>query len=145
VGVITGGGVCNTVGVGGVRLAANLTCFARGTILFLGRRDRRNVILGCAVDGPACSPVSLAYVIAIYLSKISSSSSMTSGSSSSSISSGTVVIAFGGVLITVGICYPTNALPFSALVGAFLGGLYVVGGFSIDDWAVFALIRSNLS
>ena len=143
--MIPGGGAYCTVGVGGFRLVANLTFFARGTIFFLGIRGLRNVILGCAVDGPACSPVSLVYVIAIYLSKISSSSSMTSGSSSSSMSSGTVIISFGGVLNTVDIIYPTNALPFSALVGAFLGGLYLVGGFSIDDWAVFALIRSNLS
>jgi hypothetical protein len=60
VGVITGVGVFSTVGVCGIRFVANLTCFARGTILFLGRRDRQNVILGVAVDGPAYYPVSLA-------------------------------------------------------------------------------------
>jgi hypothetical protein len=116
VGVITGVGVFSTVGVCGFRFVANLTCFARVTIFFLGRKDRRNVILGVAVDGPAYYPVSLAYVMAIYLSNISSSSSMTSGSFSRSNSSGTVILSSGGAIITVCVGYPTIALPFSARV-----------------------------
>jgi hypothetical protein len=75
----------------------------------------------------------------MYLSSISSSSSMTSGSSSSSMSSGTVLIGTGGVMTPVGVDYPIIALPFSNRVGVFVGGLYVVGGgVNNDDWAVFA-------
>lgn len=40
-------------------------------------------------------------VIAIYLSRISSSNSITSGSSYSSISSGIVIVASGGVITPV--------------------------------------------
>jgi hypothetical protein len=41
---------------------------------------------------------------------------MTSGSFSRSNSSGTVILSSGGAIITVGVGYPTIALPFSARV-----------------------------
>jgi hypothetical protein len=67
--------------------------------------------------------VCLAYVMARYLSKISSSSSMTSGSSSRSMSSGIVVMTIGGAMMPFVGFYPTFLFPFSAVVGGFVGAL----------------------
>jgi hypothetical protein len=79
-----------------------------------------------AVSIPLGLLVCLAYVMARYLSKISSSSSMTSGSSSRSMSSGTVVMTIGGAMMPFVGFYPTFLFPFSAVVGGFVGALWCI-------------------
>ena len=89
-----------------------------------------------------CS-TSLAQASAIYLSRIDSSSSMTSGSSSRSMSSGIVIVPVWGVLVPAVCCYPIIALPFSAHVAGFVGGHFAAGGGpQEDDCVVFSSISS---
>lgn len=77
-----------------------------------------------AVPSPLGLLVVLAWVMARYLSKISSSSSMTSGSSSRSMSSGTVVMALGGAMMPFVDASPTFLFPFSAVVGGLVSALW---------------------
>jgi hypothetical protein len=124
VGVITGGGVFGTTGVWGVYLVAKRTYFVRLVSVFLGRSGRRSVGLGFVIASPFYIPFALAYVMAMYLSNMSSSSSITSGSSSNCMSSGTVLSGTGGAMTPDDVAYPITALPFSIRVGVFVGGLF---------------------
>jgi hypothetical protein len=58
---------------------------------------------------------------------------MTSGSSSRSMSSGMIIVPDGGAMAPAVGCYPTTALPFSALVGGFVGGHLAAGGGPQED------------
>jgi hypothetical protein len=151
VGVDTGTGVVGTTGVGvvvttgtvGRGWSAKRTFWTRPICYFFYIVGRIGEGLGGASVCYFCTVGTLDYVMAIYLSKISSSSSMICGSSYSSISSGSVIVASGGAMAPVFVGCPTFALPFSARVRVFVGGLYLFGGVShIEDWAVFASICS---
>jgi hypothetical protein len=90
-GVVRGAGVVGTIGVGSFVITgvvgrcgvAKRTFWVGITVDFFDKIDRKSAGLIGAIFYVVYTPVALDYVMAMYLSRMSSSSSITSGSSSS--------------------------------------------------------------
>ena len=127
-GAEAGNGVLETTGVANLTVCGAMVRFCLGWVGCVGAGGVGTGGVGAitffAVPSPLGLLVVLAWVMARYLSKISSSSSMTSGSSSRSMSSGTVVMALGGAMMPFVDASPTFLFPFSAVVGGLVSALW---------------------